>query len=498
MVSFTRFCYLFIGLFFFSGSVVLADDFPHFVDKAKSYFSTAELESVIYYDYASGTTQRTVFDRDDNDRILNAVLQELSSGTWVNVTMHTYGYDNNGSQVSDTRYTWSANEWKPTEKDVYAYDDNGNLLLKETYQYQSSAWIGTGEKVEKIFNNSNLCEKYTVSTWVNGAWMPLSSGEITYQNAVPSIEIYQYKDKDSGNLINSSKVTYTYAGMDILDTELYQSWSGGAWKNSFKVAYTNSLGLIGSKTVQYVNSSNAWENMIRYKYDYSGYDLSKLTKFDWESGDWKEKGSIKITHMGDNTTYEESGELTSNEWEYRYDPNNFGYSLYQKQNNVLTGLSKHRYQTNNDGLPQNYDVFSWSSDANDWQQTKSESWTFEDQSQSQKLTFKQQSSDGTSLDLKKQIEFVFNTGISTVKNNPSLSEFSVFPNPVKDAFTIRTSDAFSGQAVYCIYNTSGRMVSKGVILSSDQIVNANNLISGQYIVTIVFGDLKTSAIILKM
>jgi hypothetical protein len=476
---------------------VIADELPAYVDKTKAYSFSDDLESIVYYDYTAGTTQRTWLERNEDGQVENAVFQSLNGSEWENISMDTYTYDAAGSQTSDTKLTMVSGEWKPAAKENYSFDSNGNLLLREFYQYQLSSWVGTGTKVERTFDESNRCLTYIASTWVSNDWKPLSSGTFTYQSGNPAESVYQYRNSNTGLLENSSRIAYTYSGAGLPVTELYQSWSG-AWKNEFRVLYDydNTGDHVISKQIQYPGASAAWENLTQYIYEYANGVLSKVTKFDWESGVRQEKGNMALQYSGDKVVLQENGESPLARWEYGYEVNAPNYSVFKSDGQVLTGVDKYQFITNGDDIPQELNTFSWSGSDGDWVAVKSDTWTFDYDNQSERIIFKQSEPDDASSVVTRQVEFIFTPGMTTVKKYPNSSGFEIYPNPVRDAFTIQLSE-LSDNAVYYIYNTVGRLVAKGKLTDFKQLVHVADLPSGQYIVTVVSGEAKSSTVIIK-
>jgi len=71
-----------------------------------------------------------------------------------------------------------------------------------------------------------------------------------------------------------------------------------------------------------------------------------------------------------------------------------------------------------------------------------------------------------------------------VENNAI--EFSIFPNPVKDAFRVNSSEYFNNQQL-SIADATGRIVSNVTLNGYTNVVNVSNLPSGMYTVTLTQG-----------
>ena len=494
--------YVTFALFIFLYSISFADNLPGLVEKANVYSFPEDLSFILYRNFDDGSDGKTLLERGEIDGRIESAVYQLKTGAekWEDISKHTYLYDAQGIQTSDVFYTFSGNDWHPVSKENYLFDDNGNLLLKESYQYlsSSSSWSGTGEKIEREYNAMNQCTKYTVYTWINGNWKPLSEGTTAYSNNLPATSVYRSRIGESGELENSSYISYTYTGNNLPDTELYQSWTGSTWKDALKITYANSGSRITSKTIQYLNSENVFENLTKYEYEYINDVLSKIIKSERESGAWKETQTVNLTYSDNNVSMEEIGESSSEKWVYNYESGHSGnYFLYNEKDSELTGIIGYQYAFGENYLPLELIKYNRSEETGDWQQARSDSWSIEQNGESGKVIFKQKEISGTSLELKKQIEFIFGTDLSTLKKGPNALKFEIFPNPVREGFVIQLSET-SSVVDYYISNTLGRLVTRGKISEHQNYIDASKLPAGQYIVTIVSEKGRASSVILKM
>ena len=494
--------YILSTLFLVLCSISFADNLPEYVEKASIYSFSEDLKNIIYRNYDEGTVHRTLLERNQVDgKIENAVYQlQLGTDAWENISKHAYLYDEQGVQTSDVFYVFSGNGWHPVSKENYLFDDSGNLLLKEPYQYlsASSSWMGTGEKIEREYNAMNQCTKYTVHTWINGNWKPLSEGTMTYSNNLPFSNVYRYRNGVNGELENSSHIVYSYTGIDLPDTEIYQSWNNNAWKDAIKITYTNAGGMITSKIIQYINSENVYEFLTKYEYEYIDNVLSKIIKSEREAGKWKEAQTVKMTRSGNDVSVEEIGESDSVNRIYKYDPVNAdNYYLYTKKEEVLTGIIGYQYFFDGNYLPSGLIKYNWSEEIDDWQPARVNSWTIDKDGKTDRVIFRQREASKEAFELKKEIEFIFGSNLSTDKKSSNALRFEIFPNPVKEGFVIQLSE-MSNPTDYYIYNTMGRLVTRGKVSGPQQYVDASKLPAGQYIITVVSETEKASSVILKL
>ncbi len=484
--------YTFILATLVFASSLWANDLPKFTDEIKKYVSNeAELENIVYTNYELENTFRTVFERNDNEQISIVFFQSLTGNdTWTNVSKTEYFYDDRGNQSEVVESNWENGAWVLSQETSYVFDDNGNIEEQATINYLSN----TGEKQTKEFNG-NLCTKSTIYTWSNSNWVLSSEKTTTSYNFFEFPTQETFRTNNSGILTNSTQIDYEYEGRDPR-IELYKNWTGSSWENAFRITNTYSNGKIESKLFEYFNN-NAWVEESKYEYTYSGNELSIVRKLEKDAGVWKEKSNINLTYSGNDVELQENVDSSSESWKYEMSSSN--YSSYQMQNTDWIGISKYANTTSDGSFIGEFTTYTWSDDAKAWNiaASSSETWTNSSDANSQKLIFTQKGLDERGLlELKKEIVFNFTSGISTVKNSPKASAFSVYPNPVKDVFTIQQNFELSN-AMYYIYNTSGRLLSKGILNSPSQVVNIAGFSQGQYIVTVVAEKQSSSLIILK-
>ncbi|MFM7103948.1 MAG: T9SS type A sorting domain-containing protein, partial [Flavobacteriales bacterium] len=71
-----------------------------------------------------------------------------------------------------------------------------------------------------------------------------------------------------------------------------------------------------------------------------------------------------------------------------------------------------------------------------------------------------------------------------VENNSI--EFGIYPNPVKDAFRVTSTEYFNNQLL-SICDATGRVVSNVTLNGYTNVVNVSNLPAGMYTVTLTQG-----------
>ncbi|UOQ52898.1 T9SS type A sorting domain-containing protein [Hymenobacter cellulosivorans] len=246
---------------------------------------------------------------------------DSSSNSWTKATVETYGYDTQGHLTQET-VADSATQ-TPLYRSLYSYDAQG-LNTEEVYQsWSGTGWVNTGRFAATYDAYGNITERL-YQDWLGSAWATNDGHRylLTYNSAgVLLTEVVQ--DFDTGNFVNSQKLTYTVSATTNEWTSMVrQDWEQGAWQDAARYTYTWydwSKRLYATLLVEY-KSQSQWEPEARYTYVFGANGSFVATGEEaLASGNWQNSVREKHTFdaQGNNTEYL-SEEWRNNAWSLEY------------------------------------------------------------------------------------------------------------------------------------------------------------------------------------
>ena len=407
-----------------------------------------KLDSVVTYNN-SGDVVRTVKDYvfDEDNQLISCVEETVGS-----VFKYESGFDACGNQISYIIAVQNAGNWTVQfeERTEYEYDAGCNNPRVKSYfsegipETESSAF--KNEYILYYYNANGKIEK--VEKKANSGGAVIQEIEYVYDSEGKTISI-SYKNLENNIFAPSSKVEYTYfpilSNIDHFETETIYKYDNNVLVKCMETIYDPSEFL----------SNNQLTTTIKY-YDEDGIDCL-----------FKEVRISRYTTTGNLQEYEL----------HIYDddmntPSNI--VLYDSQGNIIS-----------EPEPTIDDSPLWTG-----------TWTYNDINGIDTYTVR--SNDESSLLQWSMAVFYY---IPTDKQVVEAVRygFDIYPNPVNDHLYIayNINDNSFVPIHYAIYNLTGRLQLRGVILSEKAFVDVQSLPSGSYVITFTANDDKGTSVFIK-
>lgn len=273
-------------------------------------------------------------------------LWDTTAQAWKNYVNEVYIYNQSLNPTSYTLQVWTPQEtWLDTLVSTYTYNTN-NLPT----QISSKLWVASlsdfddYDELMLTYNEDNLAVYYKQDNFFYKGWASLfpSSGlkdsiritTLWNTDGTPiqdSIEIIDTTTPPY-NLVNNTKIRYTFNSDTMLDAGLIEGWDGSAWVPSLKVTFKyNTTGTVAEELYQeYTN--NSWVNYYRYLYTYDSNDslTQSLIQVSVDNA-WMDYDKMVYTYTNGNLTtvlYQIYTQSWENQDQYTY--------TYDADNNLLT------------------------------------------------------------------------------------------------------------------------------------------------------------------
>lgn len=195
----------------------------------------------------------------NGDIMKETVMQLGSNSVLENKNMYYYSYNSAGNHLTDKySFEWKNNTWDSTERTTNKYDANGNLLLAETWAttVPNGLWQGSARDSFAYDAQGHL---------ICHAWF--------YWNA----SLFEFRP--------GLRYLYTYNAQGQVDTQQYQTYSGG-WKNQEMDIYSyNAQGLVDSQLHRaYMGFPVQWQDHILQVFAYNSALQQELVKVYFANG----------------------------------------------------------------------------------------------------------------------------------------------------------------------------------------------------------------------
>lgn len=481
MLKLFIFKYLSIFLLLASSSFSRADILPEYIEKLDTLSENLFLKVIVYYDYSHGVSQKTELTRNELNQIEEAVVMDASG---ENLSKYVYSYDENGYQTSMLTYAYKNDSWHPQKEDEYLFDDKGRQVMSAKYEYINDNKIGDGEKWIKIFNENGICTNYETFTWKNNAWESFMQQETTI-NALGNISGIKTMYATGDMSTNVSFVYNVFTG--LLERETYQKWDNGSFVNSFCILYTYdaSQRITGEEIQSF--EDNTWKTFEKRVFTYSDSDKkTTVTRHVFSTDGEKISETGFVSNAGDAIVTSSDGTT----WKHK--ANSTGYTLSkQTSGNTWEDVMTYSY-TNNDDFANTLEMYSGN------KKTYQLIWETPLDEPDQLVFLQEYMDDSGKVETEKKMIFSFtDVGIIKTKEVPETASFKIYPNPVVDFLTVEVPSELSSDVNYFIYNTLGKLVTRGKLYNRTQEINLSDLPSGQYIFNVLLNGKSYSSILLK-
>jgi hypothetical protein len=410
-----------------------------------------------------------------------------------------YTYDASGETTLELTSSRDGinDEWVEVDRIEKVNDASGNGLMYTRYYWDAVAnqWIGANKFIWSWGENGKV-EMYTLSTeWdtVTGQFIPGKKYEYTHDQEGNTTSITKYQwDTDSSTYLRSEKgeLAYDADGNRISYIQYLWGHSTGDWILSYKEEF--SFDDNGNNTLyiafDWDKDSSIWVNKFSVEYTFDAEDNNTLAiRYEWDEGTglW-----IPVSRK-----------------EYTFDVNGFNtLSISYNWDDLLDHMvASKRWQYRLDSLGNTLSsvISDWDIDINDWVEREKTEYSYD-------YTYMRQDlmtpfNDRYKLirrieylfepDLLKSVEwevvndftyFYSDLAVSSVTDDISMGELSVYPNPASDYIQVE-GDLDTGEARVMMYNVSGKMVMNRVLDPGGRIP-VSHLSEGIYVVRLVQGN----------
>ena len=461
-----------IFLLFASSTLFRADNLPNYVQLLDNPGENYFLELVIYHDYSQNIYQRTDLERNEYSQVKEAIIKNTAG---EKTTKLAYSYDANGYQTSMLTYSYKNGDWQPQKLDEYSFDDQGRQIMSAKYEYINNEKKGIGEKWTKSFHTNGECQTYEAFTWKNNAWVSFMQQTTSFNEMGNALETTTDND---GSL---SKVSFMYdASTDLLDCELYQT--NGVY--SFGVFYLYDSSRRITSTEMNFFEGGAWKPFEERVFSYSDSDKKTTVTRHVFSVEGKKTAETSFTSNADHAI------VTTPDGSIWKHSNVNGYTLSKQVGSNWENVARYDY-TGNDDFANTLGIYS-ENDKKVYQLRWDASET-----PNQLSFFQEYIGNSGAAEVEKKIIFSFTKNVSTPEEITKTKSFNIYPNPVVDFLRIEFSDILTDDADYFIYNTLGKLVTRGKIYNPAHEINLNSLPSGQYVFNVQLNGKSYSMILLK-
>ena len=229
--------------------------------------------------------------KDDTDIIKNThrIKQLIYSYDNEDKTKSVFYYDGENIKTILEYYKDEADNWVECCK--YGFTYSGNNVTKIYYAKHGDVWEEL-DKIEYVVQNGLITEEtyYYIDYVPGGDYIKSWSCNYQYSGSSLINRInYSYKI-GTGEVCWEDKGEYVYDNGNITKIEEYYKDSSDNWKKYNKELFTNSGGNISGYNKSILTTDNEWFENKRYKYKYSGNNVTRIDVEYWSYffETWKE------------------------------------------------------------------------------------------------------------------------------------------------------------------------------------------------------------------
>ncbi len=444
--------------------------------------------------------------------LLDSVLSTYYLTDWDSMlyTQDYYKYDNKGNKIEWIHRSTCINcSSGGNYKYEYSYDEVGNCILEFYYNLNliTFQWKLVYKLEQEYITNGNL---------------------LGY--------VFYLPQNNSDELINYSKVEYTYNDSNKLTNKMEYSWNENLSEWSFSMKWEWKFNNIGqleqNKSFSYDLINELWTSIgkAEHFYDTRGYDSVQI------QADWNVEKEIWNNY----TKYEYSFDSIGNE---------IGFSVFRKDTTEpWQGYNKIINAFDEKGNKVLSEEYYWENEKSDWAYFKKKEWDFDDRSQLIKeVSFRWESSqykwensskiewdydlnnqmilqvssiwnrtidvwinrsqitydydvnnnimaknlyestDDNVWQLRENTEYYYSELVTNISNDINdFRDIKIYPNPANEIITIESQNSKS--VIGKLYNSNGTLIKNLKVEQGINIFHISELKSGVYIIQVYMKD----------
>lgn len=391
-----------------------------------------------------------------------------AKGTYSNPVKYFSFIENQLSVPGNSEdYSWDedANGWQHVSNTTYTYNSTGKLIDEVVQEPETDMYISRVSYAYDLSGNIIVNEEFIFNPGIN-QWFLTSGMMLDYTiNAESQINGVIEKTWENGVWVNKTKTEYILDANNIPMQLRTYHWNGADW------SLYSRTGLLTwadwekrellKYTVQYWHDNN-WVNGERYSKQYIGNNYTATTEV-WENGDWV--NSVKETYS-----------ITGNQEEL---------ILENRTEQGWEKTEKYRGTFDDIGNPTGMQYSAWHS--TNW---VVEMELFLDLSYNElndvtEMVVRYWDPDLTApVNLSKYIYSNFQHFTTSAPEITNLQNVNVFPNPVKNSFTIQFDENKISNYQVKIVNVAGQTIFSDSFTEPAISINAESFPSGMYLLNI--------------
>ena len=282
-------------------------------DNATKNFSILKLK------YLAGWVNNTLstFTYDENGNLLEELSQDwdVTASAWKNYIRKTSSYDEQNNRLTYLYENWDADEnlWVASRRYTYTYDDQHNQLSQEREDWvaASSSW-STYQLVAFTYDDkgNNLSAEWD---YISNIWKDDWRYSFTYDSAGNRLSYKQdIREPNTTEWLNNTRYLYTYDSIGNLLIALTERWNIyiDEWYNGERTIYTyDSIGNLIERIYETaILNTDLWQAAsYRFYFSYNEnneliYELTE--KWDIIDSSWYEYKKVYYDYDNDgNVTY---------------------------------------------------------------------------------------------------------------------------------------------------------------------------------------------------
>jgi len=253
----------------------------------------------VFFDYSNGNLIEQLFYQwEDYDEI------------WIPKSRTLYSYSNFNKITQKLDFNWlqSQNKWVNDTLMTYEYDSVLNLIETNMQVWSGffDTWENNSQTLYSYISGNNVEQIFSIWDFDYLIWDIQRLTHFDYDTANQVIEkTIQLKSSFDRNLLNNSKIEYSYFADGKIKEEVYWDWIEiqNDWFENDKVSYKyDDNSKLTMKAVFYYDWDYLiWMNRYQTIYEYnSSSQLIKATYYYWNYGRWNQLYCYNYYYSGYN------------------------------------------------------------------------------------------------------------------------------------------------------------------------------------------------------